>query len=56
MYTEQEAEARRMLEEAERAAPHEQGGVVTGAVPAGTRQRQSRMPQASLFGAVGASN
>lgn len=43
MYTEQEeAEARRMLEE------------VTGAVPAGTRQRQSHIPQASLFGAVGA--
>ncbi len=44
----QEAAARQLLEEAEAAA-------AMGAVPAGaeTRQRQPRMPQASLFGAVG---
>jgi len=44
-----------MLEEAEAAAPlYGEGAAVTGAVPSGTRRRQQRMPQASLFGAVGA--
>lgn len=42
-----------MLEEAERTTPLEEGAAVTGAVPTGTRQHQPRMPQASLFGAVG---
>ena len=44
-----------MLEEAEaeRTTPLAEGAAVTGAAPSGTRHRQPRMPQASLFGAVG---